>query len=760
MIENLLGRVGLRFSLSALFALSAFLACAAVGIVGYQQSAQEFQKSLERELGLLARTQSQALTKYEQRLRDALVNISTGPRLATVIDDFAIGLDPRDKDKVLDVFREAGATAAERAPFAGRQRDLTLYEFKHADFHGAFYTYWKDLGLSDMLIVNKDGIIGYTVTKSSEFLQNVGETDLGALNGLYTAAMGTPGQTFAQTAFRPYAPDEQSILLTHSILPVRGTEESMPVGLAAFRVSASAISRMLAEQGLDPSVQSAILIDAQGHVVASGDGRMRDQPLDVGALSAAEDAGADGVRFAEFTDGQGLGRVIAAVSDVTIGGEPYRVVVGHQRADALAGVTQMGFTMALLSIGALLAVSIAGMFFASKLAKPITLLTDDMRRLADGDVDHAAYGYRLRNEIGRMADAVVVFREQAREKRRIEEETEQMRGETERERRAREQRVAEETAARRNAMETLGSALARLADGDLSSRINVAFAAEFDQLRLDYNEAANTLAEALGAAVENANLIRVSSAEIRGAAADLSQRTEQQAASIEESSAALAQVTQNAGDVAGRAGQVQTIVGKAREGALMSQEVVDRAVGAMRKIETSSTEIANIVTVIDEIAFQTNLLALNAGVEAARAGEAGKGFAVVAMEVRQLAQRSAQASGEIRTLISKSMGDVQSGSRFVGEAGESLNQIITEVGNISEQVLAIAEAVREQSDSLGQVSQAVRLMDRDTQKNAAMVEESTAASHTLAEEASRLSDRLSQFRVMAAERPEQHWKAA
>ncbi|MFN3548106.1 MAG: methyl-accepting chemotaxis protein [Mesorhizobium sp.] len=755
MIENLLGRIGLRWSLSALFALSALLACAAVGVVGYQQSAREFEKSLERELGLLARSQARLLTKYETRLRDALVNLSTGPMLANVINDYAIGLDPRDRERVLAVFREAGATPQERAGFASRERDLTLYEFKHAEFHAALYSYWKDLGLSDMLLINGDGIVGYTVTKSSEFLARIGETDLGALNGIYAAAMGKPGQALVETEFRPYPPDEPSVILARPVMPVRATAETLPVGLVALRVSASVISNMLAEQGLDPNRQVALLIDSQGRVVASGDGRLRDEPIEI---TAAPDAA--GFAFAEFADEQGLGPLIGAMSNVTIGGETYRVVVGHQRADALAGVSQMGWTMAALSVAALLVVSLAGMFLANAIAKPIRLLTSDMRRLAGGDTEHTDYRYDLRNEIGQMADAVVFFREQAREKRRIEQETDQMRGEGERERRAREQRVAEETAARRNAMETLGAALASLAEGDLCSQIDVPFAAEFDQLRLDYNAAANKLAEALGAAVENASLIRVSSAEIRSAAADLSQRTEQQAASIEESSAALAQVTENASDVAGRARQVRTIVGKARESAQSSQEVVDRAVGAMRQIEKSSTEIANIVGVIDEIAFQTNLLALNAGVEAARAGDSGRGFAVVAMEVRQLAQRSAQAAGEIRGLISKSVGDVRAGSQYVGDAGGSLSQIITEVGSISDQVSAIAEAIREQSESLDQVSKAVRLMDRDTQKNAAMVEQSTAASHTLAEEADRLNAQLAQFRVMAADHRENRLWAA
>ncbi len=200
-------------------------------------------------------------------------------------------------------------------------------------------------------------------------------------------------------------------------------------------------------------------------------------------------------------------------------------------------------------------------------------------------------------------------------------------------------------------------------------------------------------------------------------------------------------------DATKRAQEAGELVARARTGAERSGEVVQRAVRSMEQIEKSSGEIGNIIGVIDEIAFQTNLLALNAGVEAARAGEAGKGFAVVAQEVRELAQRSANAAKEIKALITTSNDQVRGGVELVGETGRALETIVSEVQEINRHVAAIVESAHEQSSGLQQINTAVNQMDQDTQKNAAMVEESTAASHGLAKEAFSLNQLLSQFKL-------------
>ncbi|MGG2474397.1 methyl-accepting chemotaxis protein, partial [Rhizobium sp. BR5] len=276
-------------------------------------------------------------------------------------------------------------------------------------------------------------------------------------------------------------------------------------------------------------------------------------------------------------------------------------------------------------------------------------------------------------------------------------------------------------------------------------RIVQPFVPSLDGIRGDFNRAAEQLQSTLTQVAQNARGIDSGANEIRAAADDLARRTEQQAAAVEQTAAALEEITTTVKDSTRRAQEAGHLVGRAKVGAEKSGEVVQKAVSAMEQIATSANEISNIIGVIDEIAFQTNLLALNAGVEAARAGEAGKGFAVVAQEVRELAQRSANAAKEIKNLITTSNGQVQQGVQLVGETGKALELIVTEVQEINRHVLAIAESAQEQSSGLQQINTAVNQMDQDTQKNAAMVEESTAASHGLAREASSLNRLIAQF---------------
>jgi methyl-accepting chemotaxis protein len=296
-------------------------------------------------------------------------------------------------------------------------------------------------------------------------------------------------------------------------------------------------------------------------------------------------------------------------------------------------------------------------------------------------------------------------------------------------------------------VEMLAASLKKLADGDLTVAVTQSFIPSLDKLRIDFNDAVAKLRDAMQAVGQNAQVISAGSNEIKSAADDLSKRTEQQAASVEETAAALEEITTTVADSSRRAEEAGKLVASTREGAEKSGEVVRKAVTAMGQIETSSREISNIIGVIDDIAFQTNLLALNAGVEAARAGEAGKGFAVVAQEVRELAQRSATAAKEIKSLINASSEQVKSGVSLVGQTGQALEQIVRQVQEININVAAIVKSSREQATGLKEINTAVNTMDQGTQQNAAMVEESTAASYSLAKEAAALFQLLAQFRI-------------
>ena len=291
----------------------------------------------------------------------------------------------------------------------------------------------------------------------------------------------------------------------------------------------------------------------------------------------------------------------------------------------------------------------------------------------------------------------------------------------------------------------LGEGLDALATGDLTHRIDARFPPSYEKLRATFNHAIGQLTNLLDSVSATARLVSTGAAEIRAASDDLAQRNQQQAAGVEETSAALNEVSAIVRQTATNAVSVQqSITGTHRE-ASDGGAVVQRATEAMAAIERSSQEISSIIGVIDGIAFQTNLLALNAGVEAARAGDAGKGFAVVANEVRALAQRSAEAAKNIKSLITASTDQVGSGVMLVDETGKLLRHIVAQVGEISERVSDIAASAEKQAATLGQVSTAMGEMDRVTQQNAAMVEQSTAASRSLADESKTLTEMVARF---------------
>ena len=298
-------------------------------------------------------------------------------------------------------------------------------------------------------------------------------------------------------------------------------------------------------------------------------------------------------------------------------------------------------------------------------------------------------------------------------------------------------------------VEALAGALGRLSAGDLTARIDAAVQGDHVRVRDDYNAAVESLRQTLGQALGAIAALRGGAGEISSASDDLSRRTEQQAASLEETAAALDQITATVKRSADGARQASTAAAGARTEADRSAEVVRQAVAAMDGIKRSSAQIGDIIGVIDEIAFQTNLLALNAGVEAARAGEAGRGFAVVASEVRALAQRSAEAAKEIKTLISSSAGQVKQGVDLVRQSGEVLTGIADRIAEITTLMGEVRASTQEQSVGLAEVNTAVNEMDQVTQQNAAMVEQSTAASLNLTREAAELAALVGRFTVSA-----------
>jgi len=405
-----------------------------------------------------------------------------------------------------------------------------------------------------------------------------------------------------------------------------------------------------------------------------------------------------------------------------------------------------GITLTAALVGGLFGL-IAAFMLITALKGPIRRLVRAMGDVASGNLDVDVTDNARADEIGEMARALDVFKMNAIDKIRIEGEGEKQRELASTAREQSDTEKAQSDAQVRFAVQSLGAALRDLSQGNLVSTIDTPFSGELDSLRRDFNESIEQMRDAMSHIRDNASSISSNSDQMRSAADDLARRTEQQAASLEQTAAAVEEISATVRTASSRASDTDKLAGETATDARASGEIVARAVDAMSRIEDASGKINKIIGVIDEIAFQTNLLALNAGVEAARAGEAGRGFAVVAQEVRELAGRSASAAKEIKQLIAASGEEVRSGVSLVGETGESITRIITRIEEISEHVGAMATASREQATGLAEVNTAVNQMDQMTQQNAAMVEETNASSHTLAQEAAALTALVAKFRL-------------
>jgi methyl-accepting chemotaxis protein len=384
-------------------------------------------------------------------------------------------------------------------------------------------------------------------------------------------------------------------------------------------------------------------------------------------------------------------------------------------------------------------------YVSRKVIRPLTDMKDYMGMLSAGDYSKEVPHAERKDEIGEMAQSVAYFREAAMERKAARSQSEKQQAEVQRLEKEAAERQAAEDAERVRVIEALTTGLENLSSGNLAYRINATFAPAYEKLRTEFNSAVGSLSETIDEISSTTEAVRLASSEIGSASDDLSRRTEQQAASLEETAAALDEITSTVKSSSQRAEEASDMVGTAKAGAEKSGAVVKNAISAMERIEESSKQISQIISVIDDIAFQTNLLALNAGVEAARAGEAGKGFAVVAQEVRELAGRSANAAKEIKTLIETSSTQVGTGVTLVNQTGTALGEIESQVSKINDLIQSIVTGAREQSTALAEINSAVNQMDQTTQQNAAMVEETNAATQGLSGEAVKLEGLVRRF---------------
>ena len=382
-----------------------------------------------------------------------------------------------------------------------------------------------------------------------------------------------------------------------------------------------------------------------------------------------------------------------------------QTATSRKRADASYAMTQAAsLAMGLGACAVLLLVVGAALASILPLRRDILKIARATEKLSQGDNNVSLEGLKRGDELGAMVEALAVFRDNQRAVAELRSQQAAAERMTEDERRNAEASRAAAAANQNTVVTELATGLERLASGDLTFRITTPFTGEYEKLRSDFNNAIGQLQDALKVVIANTVAIQSGTVEISAAADDLSRRTEQTAASLEETAAAVEQISATVNKTAEGANHAKSVVLSAQNRAERSSVIVSDAVKAMSEISSSAREISQIIGVIDEIAFQTNLLALNAGVEAARAGDAGRGFAVVASEVRALAQRSADAAKEIKSLISASTQQVNVGVDLVGQTGEALTSIASNVTEITQLVNEIAASAQEQATGLHQVN--------------------------------------------------------
>ncbi|MFB2550679.1 methyl-accepting chemotaxis protein [Ensifer soli] len=543
-----------------------------------------------------------------------------------------------------------------------------------------------------------------------------------------------------------YSIDGKDVMMTTISVPI--LRDGKPVAVTGIDISLAETNAQLSK--IRPMGDGLVsLVTGSGHILSHPDAALLGKSLKDAGPGVA---GWDGLIARPGTET----RIIAPDGTPQIAiAYPIRLtdeirwyaLVFVPEATALAGVDRLAWSALLTTVVAALLLGLVGWMIARRFIGRIDNVIAETTRIAGGDLEVTLKDIDRRDEIGDLSRSLKTLLDSNRRRVELEQEANanraaQLAQEAERARiaSAQEQDV-------RDAVGELAAGLSRLAEGDMTVRLDRPFIAALDEIRANFNQSVEKLESAMLSFSENARTIHTGAEEIRSAADNLARRTEQQAASVEETAAALEEITTSVKDSAHRAEEAGALVARTKAGAEKSGTIVGDAVQAMSAIEQSSQSISNIIGVIDEIAFQTNLLALNAGVEAARAGEAGKGFAVVAQEVRELAQRSATAAKEIKSLIHSSSDQVKRGVTLVGETGAALQSIVREVQEIDANVTAIVQSAREQSTGLQEINAAVNQMDQATQQNAAMVEESNAASHTLATEVSALSARLGQFNL-------------
>ena len=614
-----------------------------------------------------------------------------------------------------------------------RAEQTIPYNFQHEEFH-KFYRAIKDrMGLYDLFLIDLDGNLVYSVYKELDFATNLdtGPYKSSGLAKAYRSAKnGAHGNSYFED-FHPYEPSfgAPAAFMASPII----SQEGETLGVMAFQIPSEEMDLIVTSaQGLGETGEIT-LVGGDGLARTGSRFEGRHGIMDALNISAASTETLETGKHSIVVGGPALSGepAISVNYPVDIIGHNWALVAESEMSEVLATAKRKRLQTLLTTGLAMIIVGVCGWFISKAFSTPLSMIVEAMKKVSQRQYDIALPDLNRADEIGDLGRALSLVAD------RLHEFDERL------------EREKEQAAHQRHAVAELGSGLKRLATGDFSRSIPQSFAAEYDALRIDYNETIVRLGDTIANLKDFSNTIGQQTEKMGRDSNELSQRTENQASTLEETAAAIDQVTETISLNSEELRSAEKLIFETDSHVKDGRVVVEKTTKAMDKIEESADEIGSIIRVVDDIAFQTNLLALNAGVEAARAGDAGRGFAVVAAEVRQLALRSTEAVSQIKSLIDTSNANVGTGVSLVRETEKVLMEIVQRMEGISTVVSSVAAGASEQSSSISEINAGVNNLDRVTQQNAMMVENSNASAQSLTTEACNLMDMLDNFQVSA-----------